>query len=103
MIYGYARVSTDGQSLGSQVRQLETAGCDKVFSEKASGAKADGRQLQRLSSVVQPWDVVVVTRLDRLARSTRDLLNFLGAMAEKKVGFSRLRISGQTQRARMAA
>ena len=78
MIYGYARVSTDGQSEAAQVRQLRSAGAGKVFREVASGAKTDRPQLRRLVAEIGPGDVVMVTRLDRLARSTRDLLNILG-------------------------
>ena len=84
MIYAYARVSTDGQSVEAQVRQLRAAGAGKVFREVASGAKTDRVQLRRLLDSLSPSDVVTVTRLDRLARSTRDLLNTLAAITEKK-------------------
>jgi DNA invertase Pin-like site-specific DNA recombinase len=73
MKYGYARVSTDGQSLDAQVRQLTKAGCRRVFRETASGAKTDRAQLRRVIAALEPGDVLTVTRLDRLARSTRDL------------------------------
>ena len=72
MIYGYARVSTDGQSVAAQVKQLEDAGAEKVFRETASGAKSDRAQLQRAIAQLAADDVLMVTRLDRLARSTRD-------------------------------
>ena len=72
MIYGYARVSTDGQSVAAQVNQLRAAGCEKVFREVASGAKTDRDQLRRALEQLVAGDVLVVTRLDRLARSTRD-------------------------------
>jgi DNA invertase Pin-like site-specific DNA recombinase len=75
MKYGYARVSTDGQSLDAQVRHLTKAGCRRVFRETASGAKTDRAQLRRAIAALEPGDVLTVTRLDRLARSTRDLLN----------------------------
>jgi DNA invertase Pin-like site-specific DNA recombinase len=88
--YGYARVSTDGQSVEAQVRQLTKAGCKKVFREVASGAKTDRAQLQRLLGQLEAGDVVTVTRLDRLARSTRDLLNTLGTIADRKAGFQSL-------------
>src|SRR4051794_12299480 len=84
---GYARVSTDGQTLDAQLAQLEVAGCAKVFREKVSGARSDRAQLIRLLDSLSPGDVVVVTRLDRLARSTRDLLNILDAIARKGAGF----------------
>src|SRR6478736_1408267 len=88
--YGYARVSTDGQSVDAQVRQLTKAGCKKVFREVASGAKTDRAQLRRLLSQLEAGDVLTVTRLDRLARSTRDLLNTLAAITAKKAGFRSL-------------
>jgi DNA invertase Pin-like site-specific DNA recombinase len=72
---GYARVSTDGQSVEAQVRQLTKAGCKKVFREVAQGDKTDRAQLRRLLDQLEADDVLMVTRLDRLARSTRDLLN----------------------------
>src|SRR5580704_12370661 len=90
MIYGYARVSTDGQSEAAQVRQLRAAGAKKVFREVASGAKTDRAQLRRLVAEIGPGDVVTVTRLDRLARSTRDLLHTLAAITGKKAGFRSL-------------
>ena len=82
-IYGYARVRTDGQSLAAQLSELKAAKCTKVFQEKISGARSDRKQLARLMTVLGKGDVLVVTRLDRLARSTRDLLNLLGTIAEK--------------------
>ena len=90
MKYGYARVSTDGQSVAAQVATLKSAGADKVFKEVASGAKTDRAQLHRLLNVLDEGDVLLVTRLDRLARSTRDLLNTLAAIAAKKAGFRSL-------------
>ena len=90
MKYGYARVSTDGQSVDAQVWQLTKAGCKKVFREVASGAKTDRAQLRRLLNQLEAGDVVTVTRLDRLARSTRDLLNTLAAITAKKAEFRSL-------------
>ena len=90
MIYGYARVSTDGQSVDAQVRQLTKAGCKKVFREVASGAKTERAQLQSLLHKLTAGDVVMVTRLDRLARSTRDLLNTVATITSKKAGFRSL-------------
>src|SRR6266849_612623 len=90
MKYGYARVSTDGQSVDAQARQLSKAGCKKVFREVASGAKTDRAQLRRLLGELVAGDVLTVTRLDRLARSTRDLLNTLAAITDKKAGFRSL-------------
>ena len=90
MKYGYARVSTDGQSVDAQVRQLTKAGCKKVFREVASGAKTDRAQLAKALATLDAGDVLMVTRLDRLARSTRDLLNTLGTIADRKAGFRSL-------------
>jgi hypothetical protein len=90
MKYGYARVSTDGQSVDGQVRQLTKVGCKKVFREVASGAKTDRAQLRRLLDQLEAGDVLMVTRLDRLARSTRDLLNTLAAITGRKAGFRSL-------------
>src|SRR6202163_826202 len=91
-VYGYARVSTDGQSLSAQLAELKAAKCKKIFQEKVSGARSDRKQLIRLMAVLAKGDVLVVTRLDRLARSTRDLLNLLlGTIAEKGAGFKSLR------------
>ena len=87
MIYGYARVSTDGQSVTAQVAALKKAGAGKVFREVASGAKTDRAQLRRLLDQLDDGDAVMVTRLDRLARSTRDLLNTLAAITGRKAGF----------------
>ncbi len=90
MIYGYARVSTDGQTVGAQVEALTAAGAVRVFQETASGAKTDRAQLRRLLDQLDAGDVLTVTRLDRLARSTRDLLNILATIAERKAGFRSL-------------
>jgi DNA invertase Pin-like site-specific DNA recombinase len=72
------------------VRQLTKAGCKKVFRKVASGAKTERAQLRRLLDVLDDGDVLTVTRLGRLARSTRDLLNTLAAIAGKKAGFKSL-------------
>ena len=91
MTYGYARVSTNGQDLGSQEAELMAAGCAKVFKEKVSGAKADRAELTKAIRRLGPGDVLLVTRLDRLARSTRDLLNVLAIIGERKAGFRSLK------------
>ena len=90
MIYGYARVSTDGQSLDAQVKQLRAAGVEKVLRETASGAKADRARLRRSLDQLAKGDVLTVTRLDRLARSTRALLNTLATITGKGAGFRSL-------------
>jgi len=89
--YGYARVSTNGQDLASQEAELLAAGCDKVFKEKASGAKTDRAELAKVIRRLGLRDVLVVTRLDRLARSTRDLLNVLATVSEREAGFRSLK------------
>src|SRR5271169_254288 len=70
---GYARVSAYGQTLDAQLAQLRKEGCAKIYREKASGAQPDRRELLKLLKAVAPGDVVTVTRIDRLARSTFDL------------------------------
>lgn len=89
-VYGYARVSTDGQSLASQEAQLTGAGCVKVFAEKVSGAKTDRIELAKALKRLDQGDTLIVTRLDRLARSTRDLLNILAAVNEAGATFKSL-------------
>ena len=90
-IYGYARVSTNGQDLAAQEAELMAAGCAKVFKEKVSGAKTDRAELAKLLGKTESGDVLVVTRLDRLARSTRDLLNVIAALTERGAGFKSLK------------
>jgi DNA invertase Pin-like site-specific DNA recombinase len=88
--YGYARVSTDGQTLASQEAELIAAGCGKVFAEKVSGARSDRIELAKVMKRIEPGDVLIVSRLDRLARSTRDLLNILHDLASKGAKFKSL-------------
>src|SRR6201995_4085375 len=90
MIYGYARVSTDGQSVTAQVAALSAAGASKVFREVASGAKTERAQLRKAIAVLKAGDVLIVTRPDRLPLSTRDLLNTLATISSKKAGFRSL-------------
>src|SRR5262245_44756553 len=90
MIVGYARVSTDGQTLDAQQAALREAGCAKMFAEKVSGAKTDRQQLAKAIAALGPGDTLVVCKLDRLARSTRDLLNTLAAIAEAGASFRSL-------------
>jgi DNA invertase Pin-like site-specific DNA recombinase len=90
-VYGYARVSTDGQSLTAQITELKAANCERIFQEKASGAKSDRKQLARLMAHLEPGDVVIVTRLDRLARSMLDLLTTLNAITKAGASFKSLK------------
>src|SRR5262245_12348601 len=87
MIIGYARVSTDGQTLDNQQAALKSAGADKVFSETVSGAVTDRQQLAKAIDCLSEGDLLIVTKLDRLARSTRDLLNTLAVVTDKGAGF----------------
>jgi DNA invertase Pin-like site-specific DNA recombinase len=89
-IYGYARVSTDGQSLASQDAELHAAGCAKVYAEKISGARSDRPELAKALKRLNTGDLLIITRLDRLARSTRDLLNILDDIAKRGAGFKSL-------------
>jgi DNA invertase Pin-like site-specific DNA recombinase len=83
-------VSTNGQTLDAQMAQLEAAGCARIFREKVSGAKIDRTELNKLLRTLRNGDIILVTRLDRLARSTRDLLNILALVSEKSAGFRSL-------------
>ncbi|WP_430413822.1 recombinase family protein [Parasphingorhabdus sp.] len=87
-IVGYARVSSISQNLDLQQEQLTTAGCEKIFAEKQSGTNASDRvQLQECISWLREGDTLIVTRLDRLARSGKDLHNIIDQLSAKKVGF----------------
>lgn len=90
MLIGYARVSTEDQDLALQRAALRTAGCKRVYEEKVSGAKRDRPELARLLDQVRPGDVIVVSRLDRLARSTRDLLEIAEQLNEAEAGLRSL-------------
>jgi DNA invertase Pin-like site-specific DNA recombinase len=87
-LIGYARVSSSGQSLDVQLEQLQAAGCAKVFQEKRSGTTTEGRAMLALAlDYVREGDVLVITRLDRLARSMGDLYGILGRLKDKGVEF----------------
>jgi DNA invertase Pin-like site-specific DNA recombinase len=90
MIYGYARVSTEGQSVEVQREALTAAGAVRIFMETASGARKDRPQLQKALAALKPGDVLLVTRLDRLARSTLQLLNSIEAVAQRGASFRSL-------------
>ena len=90
MIKGYARVSTDGQNLATQHELLKAAGAGLIYSEKQSGVKTDRAALARCMRSLEAGDVLLVTKLDRLARSTRDLLNTLEAISGKGASFKSL-------------
>jgi DNA invertase Pin-like site-specific DNA recombinase len=90
MILGYARVSTGEQTLDAQQAQLRSAGAERVYSEKISGAITDRPALAKAIGGLGNGDVLIVTKLDRLARSTRDLLNTLAAIGDKGASFKSL-------------
>lgn len=89
-LIGYARVSTQGQDLTQQRDMLRESGCTRIFEEKISGAKRDRPELGRLLDHLRAGDVVTITRLDRLARSTRDLLEIAERIKEAGAGLCSL-------------
>jgi DNA invertase Pin-like site-specific DNA recombinase len=89
-IVGYARVSTDGQSLDGQLAALKVAGAATVYREKISGVRADRPQLARLMASLRKDDVVLVTKLDRLGRSTRELLDLIHRIDQAGASFKSL-------------
>ncbi|MCG0997251.1 recombinase family protein [Acetobacter persici] len=84
---GYARVSTTGQTLELQLNTLKEFGCRRIYREKASGADAERPELRKLLASLKPGQSVVVTRLDRLARSTFDLFSIVKTITDKKAQF----------------
>src|SRR5881227_1354332 len=89
--FGYARVSTVGQTLDSQLEQLRAAGCTtKIYREKVTGAHNDRRELLKMLKHLAPGDLVTVTRIDRLARSAFDLLAFVKRIVDPKAQFRSL-------------
>ena len=87
---GYARVSTDGRTLQAQTEALHTVHCERIFAEKISGAHSDRPQLAKAIATLGEGDTLIVTKLDRLARSTRDLLNTLDAIGKAGATFRSL-------------
>src|SRR5436305_12854976 len=89
---GYARVSTVGQTLDSQLEQLRAAGCGSrnIYREKVTGARADRREFLKMLKALTPGDVVTVTRIDRLARSTFDLFGIVKRIVDAKAQFRSL-------------
>jgi DNA invertase Pin-like site-specific DNA recombinase len=90
MQIGYARVSTDDQDTAAQVAALKSAGCERIYREKASGGRWDRPELHRLLDQLRQGDVLVVWKLDRLSRSLRDVLVIMERLAEAKAGFRSL-------------
>jgi DNA invertase Pin-like site-specific DNA recombinase len=89
-LIGYARVSTYGQTLDAQLEQLRAAGCAKVYREKATGARADRKELLKMLKHLTAGDMVTVTRIDRLARSTFDLFAIVKQIADAGARFRSL-------------
>jgi DNA invertase Pin-like site-specific DNA recombinase len=90
MKIGYARVSTSDQNLDLQLTALKEAGCQRIFREKGSGAQRQRSELARLLDQLRPGDTVVVWKLDRLARSTRDLLEIAEVIQAAEASFRSL-------------
>lgn len=90
MIIGYARVSTNDQTLDAQSDALALAGCQRVFTDKISGARRQRPDLEKLFEQLRDGDVVVVTKYDRLARSLKDLLEIVELIKERGAGFRSL-------------
>jgi DNA invertase Pin-like site-specific DNA recombinase len=89
-LIGYARVSTYGQTLDAQLGQLKAVGCTRIYREKATGARADRKELLKMLRQLAAGDVVVVTRIDRLARSTFDLFAIVKQIADAGARFQSL-------------
>src|SRR2546430_6364580 len=87
---GYARVSTYGQTLDAQLDQLRGAGCTKIYREKVTGAHSDRRELLKMLAALAAGDVVTVTRIDRLARSTFDLFGIVKCIVNANAQFRSL-------------
>jgi len=90
MLIGYARISTNEQDTRAQVAALESAGCELIFREKASGGRWERPELHRLLGQLRTGDVVVVWKLDRLSRSLKDVLTLMEAIQRAKAGFKSL-------------
>src|ERR1700719_692057 len=90
MRLGYARVSTDEQDTAVQVSALKSAGCEKIFREKASGGRWDRPELHRLLDQLRKGDIFVCWRLDRISRSVRDILMIMERIKEAEAGFKSL-------------
>jgi DNA invertase Pin-like site-specific DNA recombinase len=87
---GYARVSTQDQHLTGQLEGLKAAGAETIYREKISGARADRPQLAKLMASLKTGDVVLVTKLDRLGRSTRELLDLIERIGKAGAAFRSL-------------
>ena len=89
-LIGYARVSTNGQDLSAQIEALKAAGASMIYREKVSGVRADRPQLAKAMAKLQASDVLIVTKLDRLGRSTRELLDLIERIGKAGAAFRSL-------------
>jgi DNA invertase Pin-like site-specific DNA recombinase len=96
MLIGYERVSTDDQNLALQHDALQAAGCEKIFADKMSGAKADRPGLKEAFEFARKGDTLVVWRLDRLGRSLKDLMALVEGLEQRAIGFRSLQESIDT-------
>ena len=96
MLIGYARVSTDDQNLNLQEDALEKAGCEQIFKDQISGAKAERPGLQEILQYARSGDVIVVWRLDRLSRSLKELIEMVALLEKKGIGLKSLQESIDT-------
>lgn len=95
MRYGYARVSSTNQNISAQIKMLEENKCDHIFQEKISGRKKEDRpEFNKLLEIVKKGDTIIVTKLDRFARSTKDALATIELLNEKGVGLIVLNMGG---------
>lgn len=85
MNYGYARVSTLGQNLDEQIERLKEAGCNTIYSEHFTGTKTDRPQFNELINAIQIGDTLTITKLDRLARNTREALTVMDNLLKKDI------------------
>jgi len=95
-LIGYARVSTQGQNLDRQLAALESAGCQRIFSDKKSGKNAEREELQKALDYLRPGDTLIVPSLDRLGRSIQDLITIVGDLRRENIGFRSLHESLDT-------
>ena len=96
MLVGYARVSTIDQNLDMQIDELKKAGCEKIFSDVASGAKVERIELQKAFEQIRKDDILVVWKLDRLGRSLKHLIQAVSELNERGIGFKSLKESIDT-------
>ncbi len=96
MLVGYARVSTIDQNLDMQIDELKKAGCEKIFSDVASGAKVERIELQKAFEQIRKGDILVVWKLDRLGRSLKHLIQAVSELNERGIGFKSLKESIDT-------